>query len=243
MRPVDESTLESKTIGNQLSDLSMHIPVECQPPPNIDITCIEKSPWRRGRERCQVCDVVRQTVLVSNSQIRWSMCSWQRSRALIWGRGRCLNWCWVEESAFSHGIGGGGKSCQRQEAEYCWDERWNVGYMVLCCTCMFVSRVLSSYGTLAITDTIPFPPLFPSSLPPLTSYPPLLSSLPFPSSSSSSYTCIFSQSELRHHDSELHGETLDAELEQFEQELMEGGDVAVDSKTDGDLMLEMEEFL
>ena len=108
---------------------------------------------------------------------------------------------------------------------------------------MFVPRVLSSYGTLAITDTIPFPPLFPSSLPPLTSYPPLLSSLPFPSSSSSSYTCIFSQSELRHHDSELHGETLDAELEQFEQELMEEGDVAVDSKTDGDLMLEMEEFL
>ena len=34
----------------------------------------------------------------------------------------------------------------------------------------------------------------------------------------------------------------DAELEQFEQELMEGGDVTVDSKTD-DLMLEMEEFL
>ena len=54
---------------------------------------------------------------------------------------------------------------------------------------------------------------------------------------------FFSQSELRRHDSELHGETLDAELEQFEQELMEGGDVTVDSKTDDDLMLEMEEFL
>ena len=59
----------------------------------------------------------------------------------------------------------------------------------------------------------------------------------------SSYKCSFSQSELRRHDSELHGETLDAELEQFEQELMEGGDVTVDSKTDDDLMLEMEEFL
>ena len=62
-------------------------------------------------------------------------------------------------------------------------------------------------------------------------------------SSSSSYTHIFSQSELRRHDSELHGETLDAELEQSEQELMEGGDVTVDTKTDDDLMLEMEEFL
>ena len=57
------------------------------------------------------------------------------------------------------------------------------------------------------------------------------------------YTYSFSQSELRRHDSELHGETLDAELEQFEQELMEGGDVTVDSKTDDDLMLDMEEFL
>ena len=70
-------------------------------------------------------------------------------------------------------------------------------------------------------------------------------SLPFPycSPPSFSYTHSFSQSELRRHDSELHGETLDAELEQFEQELMEGGDVTVDSKTDNDLMLEMEEFL
>ena len=71
-------------------------------------------------------------------------------------------------------------------------------------------------------------------------------SLPFPYLfllSPSSYTHSFSQSELRRHDSELHGETLDAELEQFEQELMEGGDVTVDSKTDDDLMLEMEEFL
>ena len=69
-----------------------------------------------------------------------------------------------------------------------------------------------------------------------------LSSSP-PPPFSSSYTHIFSQSELRCHDLELHGETLDAELEQFEQELMEGGDVMVDSKTDDDLMLEMEEFL
>ena len=61
--------------------------------------------------------------------------------------------------------------------------------------------------------------------------------------SSSPLLLHFSQSELRRHDSELHGETLDAELEQFEQELMEGGDVTVDSKTDDDLMLEMEEFL
>ena len=37
----DEGTLESKGIGNQLSDLSM--PVECRPPPNIDTTCIDKS--------------------------------------------------------------------------------------------------------------------------------------------------------------------------------------------------------
>ena len=102
----------------------------------------------------------------------------------------------------------------------------------MCCTCLSLAvfRVLSLYGTLTITDTI-------------------LSSLLFPSlhfissSSSSSYTHIFSQSELRRHDSELHGETLDAELEQFEQELMEGGDVMVDSKTGDDLMLEMEEFL
>ena len=57
------------------------------------------------------------------------------------------------------------------------------------------------------------------------------------------HTHIFSQSELRRHDSEFHGQTLDAELEQFEQELIEGGDVMVDSKTDNDLMLEMEEFL
>ena len=89
-----------------------------------------------------------------------------------------------------------------------------------------VFRVLSSYDTLTITDTIPS----------------LLSPSPnFISSSSSTHS--FSQSELRHHDSELHGETLDAELEQFEQELMEGGDMTVDSKTDDDLMLEMEEFL
>ena len=36
---------------------------------------------------------------------------------------------------------------------------------------------------------------------------------------------------------------LDAELEQFKQDLMEWGDVTVDSKTDDDLMLEMEEYL
>ena len=38
------------------------------------------------------------------------------------------------------------------------------------CLSLAVFRVLSLCGTLAITDTIPFPPL--SSLPPLTSYPP-----------------------------------------------------------------------
>ena len=44
----DEGALESKATENQLSDLSM--PVECQPPPNIDITCIEKSvPLEDGR--------------------------------------------------------------------------------------------------------------------------------------------------------------------------------------------------
>ena len=52
-----------------------------------------------------------------------------------------------------------------------------------------------------------------------------------------------SRSELKRQESELHGETLDAELELFEQELMEGGDVMLDSRTDDDLMLEMEEFL
>ena len=94
-----------------------------------------------------------------------------------------------------------------------------------------------------LQQLIPFS--LPSFLPPFTSYPPpfCLFHTPTCSSSSSSYTHIFSQSELRRHDSELHGETLDAELEQFEQELMEGGDVMVDSKTDDDLMLEMEEFL
>ena len=37
----DEGAHESKGIGNQLSDLS--VPVECQLPPNIDTTCIDKS--------------------------------------------------------------------------------------------------------------------------------------------------------------------------------------------------------
>ena len=37
----DEGAHESKNVGNQLSDLS--VPVECQLPPNIDTTCIEKS--------------------------------------------------------------------------------------------------------------------------------------------------------------------------------------------------------
>ena len=58
----DQGTLESKTIGNQLSAFSMHIPVECRPPPNIDITKSLYS-WRRGRERCQAWDVVRQTLV------------------------------------------------------------------------------------------------------------------------------------------------------------------------------------
>lgn len=57
------------------------------------------------------------------------------------------------------------------------------------------------------------------------------------------HTSKFSRSELKRHESELHGETLDAELEEFEQELMEEGDVLLDSRTDDDLMLEMEEFL
>ena len=44
----DEGALESKATENQLSDLS--IPVECRPPLNIDITCIEKSvPLEEGR--------------------------------------------------------------------------------------------------------------------------------------------------------------------------------------------------
>ena len=46
-----EGTLESKTIGNQLSDLSMHTPVECRPHVNIDITCIEKSVLLEERKR------------------------------------------------------------------------------------------------------------------------------------------------------------------------------------------------
>ena len=57
------------------------------------------------------------------------------------------------------------------------------------------------------------------------------------------HTSKFSRSELKRHESELHGETLDAELEEFEQELMEEGDMLLDSRTDDDLMLEMEEFL
>ena len=50
-----------------------------------------------------------------------------------------------------------------------------------------------------------------------------LSSSP-PPPSSSSYAHIFSQSELRRHDSELHGETLDAVcMEEKEEERVVGG--------------------
>ena len=45
----DEGAHESKGVGNQLSDLS--VPVECQVPPNIDTTCIDKSVPLEERRR------------------------------------------------------------------------------------------------------------------------------------------------------------------------------------------------
>lgn len=69
-----------------------------------------------------------------------------------------------------------------------------------------------------------------------------------------SCTCIhlplllYSQSELREHQSRLHDDTLDHELLLLDedQELMAGAEedaALLDSRTDDDLMLDMEEFL
>lgn len=58
---------------------------------------------------------------------------------------------------------------------------------------------------------------------------------------------LYSQSELQRRQSELKDEALDEELQRIEEELMEaegeGDDSLLESKTDDDLMLAIEEFM
>lgn len=58
---------------------------------------------------------------------------------------------------------------------------------------------------------------------------------------------LYSQSELQRRQSELKDEALDEELQRIEEELMEaegeGDNSLLESKTDDDLMLAIEEFM